>query len=632
VTGSSEKPRARRRLIVFAGLLGAVAVALIVKLFQLTVVVPAREGGESLVLPEVERGAILDRQGKILAVTTREQTVSSWVPGITAPDETAEILSRVLGIPLADIRENWRRHPGYAVVKRKVSAAEAAAIRSARDSGKLAGVRLEDEFGRFYPEGRLASHVVGYVGVDNVPWDGIEYTFNDELAPQPVGTDPGTVFGNQVFLTIDVNIQYMVEKVARLAMSATKADSLIVLVMDARTGELLAYSSLPDFDPNEFQKESPQVDRRSLVNTPLAAAYEPGSVFKIFSISSLLDLGAITPESRFFCPGYYEKRLKDGSTVRINCIRQHGEVTPQLILKYSCNAGAGYASDTADPDSFAQMLVRFGFGKPTGLPLLGETPGLLRKPSQWSARSKPTIAMGQEMSASAIQVITAASAIANGGVLLKPLIVRKIVSPEGKVLKDFGREPLWEVVTPATAREVLAMMETATEAGGTARRAAIPGIRISAKTGTAQVASRETGKYSEKDFVASLIGIFPTDDPRLIVYVVIQNPRGESYYGSTIAAPVFHDVAVGLSDYLGIAREGSTIVTHPGELEIKLPRKIDISTVMPDLIGTPKRLLLPLLLRTDLAVRIEGSGSVVRQQPAPGTKLEKGQTILLELQ
>jgi cell division protein FtsI (penicillin-binding protein 3) len=632
VIDPSEKARGRRRLLIFAGLLAAIGLALVVKLFHLMVLVPAREGEQALVLPEVDRGAILDRQGRLLAVTSRQKTVSAWVPGITAPEETADILARTLGLSAADIRENWRRHPGYAIVKRRIGAPEAAALQALRDAGKLAGVKLEDEPGRFYPEGRLASHVIGYVGSDNVPWDGIEYTFNNELAPQPVGTVRGTVFGNQVVLTLDVNVEYLVEKTARAALASTRADSITILVMEARSGEILAYSALPDFDPNEFQKESPQVDRASLPNRPIASAYEPGSVFKIFSMASLLDLGAVTPESRFTCPGYYEQRLRDGSVIRINCIREHGEVTPQLILKYSCNAGAGYASDRADSDSFAAMLTRFGFGKTTGLPLLGETAGLLRKPSQWSARSKATIAMGQEVSASALQVITAATAIANGGVLLKPLIVRRIVSPEGKVVKEFGREPLWEAVSPATARQVLSMMETATEEGGTARRAAVPGIRISAKTGTAQVASRDTGTYSEKDFIASMLGIFPTDDPRYIVYVVIQNPRGESYYGSTIAAPVFRDIAVSLADYAGIPREGSQVVSHPGEMKVKLPRKVDVSGVMPDLRGTPKRLLLPLLLRDDLSVRIRGSGSVVRQDPPPGTALSRGSVITLELE
>ncbi len=170
---------------------------------------------------------------------------------------------------------------------------------------------------------------------------------------------------------------------------------------------------------------------------------------------------------------------------------------------------------------------------------------------------------GQEIAVSAVQVVTAATALSNGGMLLKPLIVRKVVSPEGAVIHEYDREPLWEAISPDAAHEMLDYMETAAGPGGTARRAAVPGIRISAKTGTAQVTDPKTGAYSQSDFTASLLGIFPTDDPRLIVYVVIRNPQGQSYYGSLIAAPVFHDVAVALADKLGIPREGTQTVAAP---------------------------------------------------------------------
>ncbi|HVO40439.1 MAG TPA: penicillin-binding protein, partial [Spirochaetia bacterium] len=630
VTDRREKIRSQRRLFIFAGVIGLAALALIVQLVRLMLVVPGREGSQALVLPQVERGAILDRQGRILAVTTREQRVSAWVPGITNAAESAGLLAKTLGMDAAAILDAWNRREGYVVVKRRVTPDEAAAILRMKAEGKLAGVRVEDDFGRFYPQGRLASHVVGYVGADNVPWDGIEYTFNDDLAPQPVGTDTETVFGSQVFLTIDAGIEYMVEKIARAAFEANKPDSLTIMIMDARSGEFLAYASLPDFDPNEFQNDAPRVDKAALFNRPLAVSYEPGSVFKVFSLSSMLDLGAITPQSHFYTPGYYEKRLR-GETIRIGDVGKHGDLTPREIVGYSSNSGAAYASDQTDGESLYRMLTRFGFGRPTGLPLLGETPGLLRKPSLWSGRSKATITIGQEISVSAVQLITAATALANGGVLLKPLIVKKIVSPDGKVIREYSREPLWEAISPTSASEMLSFMEFAASPEGTARRAAVPGIRISAKTGTAQVAM-PSGGYSDKDFTASMLGIFPTEDPRFIVYVVMENPKGESYYGSTIAAPIFHDVAVGLLDSQGIPRTGTRTLRSPGSVEVPVPRQIEISTVMPNLIGMPKRLILPFLIRHDLAVTIKGSGYVVRQDPAPGTPIQSGMKITLELQ
>jgi cell division protein FtsI (penicillin-binding protein 3) len=368
----------------------------------------------------------------------------------------------------------------------------------------------------------------------------------------------------------------------------------------------------------------------------------------------MLDQHVITPNDQFPGYGFYEKKLQNGETIRIRDIAAHGDLTPQQIIEFSSNAGAAYASDRIDSDSLYRMLTRFGFGKPTGVPLQGETAGLLRPVSQWSARSKPTITIGQEIAVSAMQVMAAASAITNGGVLLKPLLIKKIVSPQGTVVKEFGREPLWEVISVESARTMLSWMESATLPAGTAHRAAIEGARISAKTGTAQVTDPRTGAYSASDFSASMIGIFPTDDPRLIVYVVVQNPRGQSYYGSQIAAPIFREVAVSLMDKLGIPRAGTSMASPkadsaspkadsaspqadsaPPKADSAVSRPsgtgMEIGSAMPDLRGNPKKLLLPLLLRKNLAVTINGSGYVVTQDPPPGTRIQEGMKIDLEL-
>jgi cell division protein FtsI (penicillin-binding protein 3) len=632
MAGLGGTVRGRRRLIVTLCLLGLMAAGLVVRLVYLMVILPAREPGEPLVLPQVERGAILDRRGRILAITTRHQDVSAWAPGITDPRGTAELLGTVLGMDPAALQDSWRRRPGYSVIKRRLSGEEAAAIAALRSQGKLAGIRLEDGYGRMYPEGRLASTLIGTVGVDNTGLEGIEYTFNDELAPQTVGTNRDTVYGSQVVLTIDAAVQHRVERVAREAFRSTRADSLMVLVLDADTAEVLAWVSLPDFDPNEVQTGSSTAGHAELTNRPVAMAYEPGSVFKVFSIASLLQLGTIDSASTFTCRGYYEQPLADGTSIRIGCIREHGVVDARRILQYSCNAGAAYASDTATNEAFAAALARFGFGRKTGVPLPGESAGLLAPVAKWSVRSKATIAFGQEVSASALQVAAAAVAIADGGTLLEPLVVSRIVAPDGRVVKAFGRKPLWEAVSAQTARQMLDMLESATGEGGTARRAAIEGLRISAKTGTAQVTDPVTGKYSESDFIASMLGIFPTGDPEVVVYVVIQNPRGESYFGSTIAAPVFRDVALELVDALGIARDGDLREPNAGSVDVPAPASATIGDVMPDLAGTPKRLLLPLLAREDLKVVLRGSGTCVRQEPPPGTPVTKGMRIVLELE
>jgi cell division protein FtsI (penicillin-binding protein 3) len=385
---------------------------------------------------------------------------------------------------------------------------------------------------------------------------------------------------------------------------------------------------MPDFDPNEYNR----FERAALRNLPLSQAYEPGSVFKVFSISSFLQLGGISAQDTFVCNGLYEKRLADGQFIRIRDLAAHGRVDAARILKYSCNVGAAFASERVDAEAFHQMLLRFGFSRRTDLPLPGESSGILAPPARWSARSKATIAFGQEISVSAVQILQAATALANGGLMLRPHIVRKVVSPQGQLVREYPREPVREVLAPDAARAVLEMMAAATEEGGTARRGRVEGVRISAKTGTAQVQDPATGTYSDSNFVASYLGVLPTEEPRLIVYVVINHPKGAAYYGSQIAAPVFHDLVEELVDYLGIRRAGDKVIEHPGSVRVRLPPPVMLGEAMPDLTGTPKRLLLPLLAEPGYMVRISGEGYVVAQDPPPGTVLKKGMTITLRLQ
>jgi cell division protein FtsI (penicillin-binding protein 3) len=623
--------RQRRRLVIFLGFLGLVVLLLIARLAQLMLLRPAGPEPGGITLPAVERGPILDRNGRVLAITTRLYSVSAWMPEVSDPEGSAALLADLLELDPGQTARRFREASGFLFVKRKITPTQTERVRALQAEGLLKGIDLTPEFGRNYPNQSLASHVLGYVGLDNVGLDGAEYSFNDDLSPPAVrrADQGGEVFGNQVFLTIDADIQHLAERRAREALQANQADSVLVLVMEAGSGEILAYAALPDFDPNEFNRFEPS----ALRNLPLAQAYEPGSVFKIFSIASFLQLGGIQPEESFICTGLYEKRLADGDTIRIRDLTAHGRVNAGLILKYSCNVGAAYASEKVQREPFYQLLLAFGFGRPTGLPLPGESAGILAPPARWSLRTKATIAFGQEISVSAVQMLQAASALANGGMLLAPRIVSRILSPSGELVKEFGRQPVREVISPQVAREVLEMMETATdEHGGTARLGRVEGVRISAKTGTAQVRDPATGTYSESNYVASYLGIFPTEEPRVIVYVVVHNPKGKAYYGGQIAAPVFRGVAEDLIGYLGIRRRGDVVLEQPGSLRVKVPPPIVLGEAMPDLLGTPKRLLLPLLAVRGLEVRISGDGFVVEQDPPPGTLLQQGTSIRLRLE
>ena len=399
----------------------------------------------------------------------------------------------------------------------------------------------------------------------------------------------------------------------------------MLLVMEAMTGDFLAYAAAPDFNPNSY-RDFPAPDR---TNRPATAAYEPGSVFKIFSISSFLELDGIGSHSEFLCRGFYENPdIPDP----ISCLGTHGLVTPTEIIKFSCNAGAAYASETVDSRAFYDLIRRFGFGTATNLPLPGESNGLLESPTQWSARTKPTLAFGQEISTSAVQIITGATVFANDGVLLEPHVVKKVVSPDGKIVETFGRKPVAEVLSPSNARAMLAMMETTTAADGTARRAAVEGIRMSAKTGTAQVFDPATGTYSSDNFVASCLAIFPSDNPEIIVYVVIQNPGAGEYLGGRIAAPIVKAMSEEVVQYLGMPREGQTVLSHSGVVRVNPGDTIRIGDTVPDLSGLSKRQLLPLLEDARFKLSIVGDGWVVRQTPSPGTEVREGMLMTLELE
>jgi cell division protein FtsI (penicillin-binding protein 3) len=620
----------RRRLYFFILFLAALALLILGRLMQLMLFTPQSDAPDSITLPVVERGPILDRNGKILAISTRLDSVAAWIPDVADLDDSADLLARILEIPYDSILSRLKNNSGFVFIKRKITPTESEAIQSLKEQGKLTGINLIPEFGRNYPEQTLASHVIGYVGVDNIGLDGIEYTFNNVLSPPAVSTvqDPREVLGNQVFLTLDINIQEVIEEYARKAYEANEADAVYILVMEADTGQILGYCGIPNFDPNEYNS----YDSVALKNLPLVRAFEPGSVFKIFSISSLLQLGGIDTDEEFFCGGVYQMDLPDGQTIEIRDLASHGWVNAQKILKYSCNVGAALASEKAGEEEFHRMLVLFGFGKPTDLPLPGESAGILAETDRWSARSKATIAFGQEVSVSSLQILQAATVFANRGLLLKPHIIRKIVSAQGETIRDQAREPLREVLSPVVAQQVLEMMETATEDGGTARRGRVEGVRISAKTGTAEALDPDTGEYSEKHFVASYLGILPTDDPQAIIYVVIDYPKSSAYYGSQIAAPVFKETAEWLVDYMGIPRSGASVVRHSGSVRIRLPEPLKVDSEMPELLGMPKRLLLPLFQQGEFDVRMKGEGYVVAQNPPPGTPLEPGMIIELYLE
>ncbi len=577
------------------------------------------------------RGPIYDREGRLLAVDTDLYDVSIWKPSLSRGKEPefAAALATAVGIPESEILEKLTGDGAdFAYMARRVSSDVARSIeRVVADTG-MNGIRLDRVSGRVYPERALAAHLIGFVGTENRGLSGAEAAFESSLAADPVRAIGGYAYGDAVYLSIDADLQFKLETLARAALVENNAEGIALVAMEARTGSILAYVSLPDFDPNQFLT----ADRSTWVDRVSIYAYEPGSVFKVYSMSSLMALGGIDDHSEFSCDGSYEKEMPSGEKIIIKCLGSHGVVDVAKILEYSCNSGAAYASDTVSAIDFYARVREFGFGERVGADLASDSPGVIRRPEVWSGRTKPTIAIGQELLVTALQMTTAATVIANGGLLIRARTLDRIVGSDGSTIDDPQPIVVRRVMEKSEADSILGSMENATLSTGTGHRARIDDLRMSVKTGTAQVIDPKTRRYSDSDFIASTIALFPSEAPEYIVYAAIFNPKGISTYGGRIAAPFVKDVANAVADLYGVARASFATAVHDGRVAVSSVDSVQIGETMPDLRGTPKRALTGLLARTDLIVEIVGDGWVREQSPAPGEPVVAGSTVLLRLE
>lgn len=620
----------RVRYWVVVGVLAAAALFVIGRYANLAL---SPRPGQGVGTAEVERGTIVDRTGRLLAMDTALYNVAVWKPETRPEDYKADAarLAGLLDLDEADIVSKYDSSSSdFYYLKKRVAPQTARTIQEGKAAGAYEGIVVERVEGRLYPEKSLASHLLGFVGDGNHGLAGLENRYEGDLLPPAAKVKSGSddrLRGNQLVLSIDSAMQYSLEEIARKAMADTGAESVILLAGDARTGEILSYVAMPDFDPNAYF-DSPQ---ENWYDWPSVYAYEPGSVFKVFSLSSVLDLGGIDKNTTFVCDGAYHRTTPSGEQITIKCLGVHGVVNLEKILEYSCNAGAAYASDRAQAFDFYQRLCAFGFGSRTGVALPGESSGILRSPDTWSLRSKPTIAMGQEILVTALQMLQAATAVANDGILLKPIIVRRVLDPSGAVVYENAPQAVRRVISANSASTILSAMETVASRSGTGWRAKVKDVKMAVKTGTAQMIDKDTKRYSETDYIASTLAIFPSDAPRIVLYLAIVKPKGSSYYGGQIAAPVIRDAAEAVLAITDLPRGDSPTIEHPGVVSLPQLAPVTVGQTMPDLRGTPKRLLLPLLERSDLNVRIDGEGYVTDQKPAPGTVVAPGATIELEL-
>ncbi|MDR2659492.1 MAG: transpeptidase family protein [Spirochaetaceae bacterium] len=578
-----------------------------------------------------DRGQILDRNGRILAIQTRFGNVTVWRPQTGDLNALASVLSPVLNMSETAIIDKIRQSAtDFIYLKKQVDRDTYRKIDELAIAGVIDGVSIEPVMGRIYPEGQLAGQIIGFTGDENTGLAGIEYAFDEELRAKADSSMefPGGIAGNQVVLTIDATIQYLLEEIAEKTLVENQAEAVMLLAMEPRSGEVLGAATMPRFNPNNFKESSEQ----ARMIRPAVWAYEPGSVFKVFSLAAILDSDKINPQTTFYCDGSYEHTTNLGERIVINCLGAHGLVDARKIIIYSCNAGAAYASDKMTKASFYDDIRKLGFGEKTSSGLPGETAGFLRPPERWSERTKPTIAMGQEIAVSAMQMLQAATAIANDGVMVTPRFILQIEDSNGKDPRKPNLPAPVRVLKAETAREMRSYMTDVTSSIGTGYRANVGDIPLAVKTGTAQLIDSRTGRYSDTDFIASCIALLPSEEPALVLYIVIIKPKGSSYLGGRIAAPPIREAAEALINYIGIPRGRNPMASHTGRIMLPSINAPLITDTIPDFTGYSKRQLLPLLLRDDLNINIKGDGYVVRQNPSAGTQLAPDTVIYLELE
>ncbi len=625
----------RNKRLVFCLSCTAVLICFIVFSYGRLAVMPSGSVAVSAVQPE--RGAIVDRNGLPLAVQTTFYHIGVNLPQLNERgrinrgnyrEKFAADMAAVLGMDAEEVMDVISAPDRkFVYLRKKVDKSVYDDVRRVLSENGYTFVTMDGVPGRIYPSHSLASQLIGYMGSDGRGLAGIEYSQQEILSPS-VPDGSGSTAGKNVFLSIDANLQYKLEQVAAESMESTQAESFMLIAADSRTGEILSYISLPSADLNDYGSASEE----SKIDRPAMSAYEPGSVFKIFTVGIVHDERGISPNDSFLCDGSYERKIPGGETIRIKCLDRHGWLTPRDALRFSCNDVIGQISDRISDDEFIGRIRQLGFGSRTGVELPGETTGSVKSTGSrsWSARSKPTIAIGQEISVSALQMVQAATAVANGGIPVKLTFINRITDRDGTVVSEHVPQYRDRVFSKASADYVLSCMET-TARTGTGSRANLTDVSIGVKTGTAQMADSASGGYSSTDFLSNCIAIFPVNEPQIILYIVIQKAKGETYAGR-IVAPVIARTADIIIDHLGMSRGGAASLEHNGLITISGSGEISVGDTVPDFSGRSKKELLPLLERQDIRLSINGSGWVTSQNPPPGTPLTRDTVIELNLE
>mgnify|MGYP001579887050 CR=1 FL=1 len=505
---------------------------------------------------QARRGIIVDRQGRELALNLELESLYCEPYVINRDNEAINRLASVMEKKPEVILTKIPAVGKFAWIERKLEPSVAERIREL----DIKGIGLMTEAKRVYPKGRLASHILGFVGVDNQALEGIELHYDRYLKARGgkifIGRDAGgrtlssgidkEVKGNNIVLTIDEGLQGIVEKEIEKAMLKWRASAASVIMMDPFTGEILALANRPSYNPNnagnfrDFEKK----------NRSITDLYEPGSTFKIVVGIGALEEKIAGPDTLF---DVSQGDIEVGGKI-IRDVHRHGVLTFEEVIQKSSNVGSIMIGMKLGKEKIYKYAKRLGIGEKTRIDLPGEVSGWIHPPDRWSATSIGAISIGQEVAVTPLQILRAYSAIANGGCLIRPHVVSEIISSEGQVLFSFADNLKNRVISQRTAKTFRQILKGVVLEGGTGGSASVKGNEVAGKTGTAQIIDPITKRYSKQKYVSSFVGFVPAENPRLALIVIIYEPKGQ-IYGGVVAAPVFRDIADQSLSYLNIPRE-----------------------------------------------------------------------------
>jgi len=621
----------KKRLLFLLGLLSLVVLGLFLRLGFIQLVLAgelqakAWEQWNRGVPARAPRGAIFDREGRLMAGSASAESVMALPREIADKETTARLLAPVLGTEEDRLYGLLNKESFSVYLKRLVDEETAQAVREL----DLRGITFSKEPRRFYPHGRLASQLLGFAGIDQ-GWSGLELYYDEELSgrdgriefqadgrgrqiPQGIQRFIPPEDGRDLILTIDQTIQFIVEREMDRVMAELEPKSMVAIALDPRSGEVLAIAARPDFDPNRYS-EFPQETWRL---APVTNTFEPGSTFKLVTLAAALDEGKFRATEPFYCTGYITVAGR-----RMGCWTRfrggHGAIDFTGVVLGSCNPGFVTLGQRIGAERLQQYIHAFGFGEETGIDAPGEGSGLLFSPQQYGPVEAATTSFGQGVSVTPIQQVAAVAALANGGYLMRPYLVREIRDREGNVLSRRDPQVIRRVVSAKTAREVARIMElVVTE--GTGRNAYLDGHRIAGKTGTAQKVGAD-GRYIPDEYILSFIGFAPLEAPKLLLYVAVDAPQRGPQWGSQVSAPLFRRIISDTLKYLRVPSSKTPASDVPVRVEV------------PDLLNLTLEAASERLESAGLLVRFVGSGAMIRNQtPKPGAKVPLHTQILVYL-